>query len=68
MEPSVNVRLQTVLKELRGSPSAWPFLAPVDWKGLGLTEYPKIISEPMDVKTVGVSKTGDIDCSLFRES
>mmetsp|Transcript_13569 Transcript_13569/g.19940 ORF Transcript_13569/g.19940 Transcript_13569/m.19940 type:complete len:199 (-) Transcript_13569:198-794(-) len=29
-----------------------PFLAPVDWRGLGLPDYPKIIKKPMDLGTV----------------
>mmetsp|Transcript_31949 Transcript_31949/g.66670 ORF Transcript_31949/g.66670 Transcript_31949/m.66670 type:complete len:238 (-) Transcript_31949:144-857(-) len=33
-------------------PDAEPFRAPVDWKSLGLFDYPQIISEPMDLGTV----------------
>jgi hypothetical protein len=29
-----------------------PFRAPVDWKGLGLDNYPKIVKKPMDLGTV----------------
>lgn len=29
-----------------------PFRAPVDWKGLGLYDYPQLISRPMDLGTV----------------
>jgi hypothetical protein len=28
------------------------FREPVDWKGLGLYDYPKVISKPMDLKTL----------------
>ena len=31
---------------------AQPFLAPVDWKGLGLRNYLKVIRKPMDLGTV----------------
>lgn len=55
MDVKLAAQLQSVLKDLRNSASSWPFLAPVDWKGLGLTEYPKIVKDPMDLKTVGVS-------------
>lgn len=29
-----------------------PFREPVDWKGLGLYDYPQIIKKPMDLGTV----------------
>jgi hypothetical protein len=31
---------------------AVPFREPVDWKGLGLYDYPQIIKKPMDLGTV----------------
>lgn len=30
------------------------FLEPVDWKGLGLTDYPIVIKQPMDLGTIKV--------------
>ncbi len=33
-------------------PESLPFRVPVDWKGLGLTDYPKIIKKPMDLGTI----------------
>ena len=32
--------------------NAMPFLEPVDWKGLGLDDYPQIVKNPMDLGTV----------------
>jgi hypothetical protein len=29
-----------------------PFREPVDWKALGLLDYPSIITRPMDLSTV----------------
>jgi hypothetical protein len=29
-----------------------PFREPVDWKGLGLVDYPQLISQPMDLGTI----------------
>ena len=29
-----------------------PFREPVDWRGLGLYDYPQVISKPMDLLTV----------------
>lgn len=33
-------------------PEARPFRDPVDFKGLGLTDYPKIVKKPMDLNTI----------------
>mmetsp|Transcript_26135 Transcript_26135/g.72068 ORF Transcript_26135/g.72068 Transcript_26135/m.72068 type:complete len:218 (+) Transcript_26135:216-869(+) len=33
-------------------PDAEPFREPVDWKALGLFDYPQVVSEPMDLGTV----------------
>ena len=41
-----------VLRALQKNPQAEPFLMPVDWKGLKLPTYPKIIKNPMDLGTV----------------
>ena len=41
-----------VLGSLRKFPDADPFLLPVDWKGLGLKDYPQIVKVPMDLTTV----------------
>ena len=46
-----------LLKELlskRHLEYAWPFYKPVDVKGLGLTDYLDIITQPMDMGTVRV--------------
>jgi len=43
-------------KKLLGKVMSWtevePFLTPVDWRYLGLTDYPEIIKKPMDLGTV----------------
>ena len=41
-----------MLQALRKSANAELFLYPVDWKGLGLTDYPEIVKEPMDLQTM----------------
>jgi len=33
-------------------PESAPFRDPVDYKGLGLTDYPKIVKKPMDLNTI----------------
>ena len=43
---------KAVLKEIRKHKDAAPFLDPVDWKGLGIPDYPTIIKRPMDLGTV----------------
>jgi len=45
---------ETVLQELMDKPESEPFNVPVDWKGLGLPDYPKIIKKPMDLGTIKV--------------
>lgn len=44
--------LAKALGELKRSENAAPFLAPVEWEELGLVDYPKVIRNPMDLKTV----------------
>ena len=44
--------MKTVLDNLKAHKLAEPFLAPVDWKGLGIYHYPEIITRPMDLSTV----------------
>jgi hypothetical protein len=38
-----------VLDELKTEPQVANFLQPVDWRGLGLVDYPNVIKTPMDV-------------------
>lgn len=40
------------LKHLETQPEAYEFLYPVDYKTLGLDDYPLIIKNPMDLSTV----------------
>jgi len=40
------------LEELEEKPEAEPFLIPVDWKGLNLPDYPKIVKKPMDLGSI----------------
>jgi len=41
-----------ILKDIVNRPEAEPFLEPVNWKELGLFDYPKIIKRPMDLGTI----------------
>lgn len=45
-------RCRAVLRQVQQMPEAYPFLQPVDWKALGIPDYPKIIKNPMDIGTV----------------
>lgn len=45
-------RAADVLKQLMGRPDAVHFLEPVDWKELGLLDYPRVIENPMDFQTI----------------
>ena len=44
---------------LKKNPNAAIFLEPVDWKGLGLTDYLKVIKRPMDLGTVSTKLGND---------
>ena len=43
---------KAAVKEVRKHKDAAPFLDPVDWKSLGIKDYPTIIKRPMDLGTV----------------
>lgn len=43
---------KAVLREIRKKDIADPFLTPVDWKALGIPDYPTVIKRPMDLGTV----------------
>ncbi len=53
-----------VLGQLKKFPDADPFLYPVDWKGMGLDDYPKVVKKPMDLSSVGTKLTSG-DYSSF---
>ena len=41
-----------LLKPILKHPKAADFLQPVDWQRYGLTDYPKVITQPMDLGTI----------------
>ena len=43
---------KSLLSVAMRNPNAKAFLEPVDWKGLDIPSYPKIIKRPMDLMTV----------------
>ena len=47
--------LSQLLEELKQEPNIASFLKPVDWRSLGLDNYPQVIQRPMDISTVEVS-------------
>lgn len=46
-------RLLRFLKKLCSMEAAQAFLEPIPWEELGLTDYPDIVEQPIDLKTVG---------------
>mmetsp|Transcript_7583 Transcript_7583/g.14219 ORF Transcript_7583/g.14219 Transcript_7583/m.14219 type:complete len:212 (-) Transcript_7583:159-794(-) len=42
----------TLVKSLEAQEDSYEFLRPVDFKGLGLSDYPLIVTKPMDLSTV----------------
>mmetsp|Transcript_34704 Transcript_34704/g.107335 ORF Transcript_34704/g.107335 Transcript_34704/m.107335 type:complete len:209 (-) Transcript_34704:129-755(-) len=47
-----------IINSLMARPDSVPFREPVDWRGLGLYDYPQVIAKPMDLTTVklGIEK------------
>lgn len=45
-------KITDVIRAIEKKPEATDFLKPVDYKGLGLDDYPVIIKHPMDISTV----------------
>ena len=46
------LKYHSVVRVLRNQPAAKYFKEPVPWQKLGLTNYPEVISKPMDLLTV----------------
>lgn len=46
-------QLSRALRRLTKHPQAGAFLEPLPWKELGLDDYPEVITEPVDLKTIG---------------
>lgn len=44
--------ISKLIIKINGRKESEFFREPVDWKGLGLTDYPTIITQPMDLRTV----------------
>jgi hypothetical protein len=45
-------RVNVVLQKLQDDPESVEFRQPVDWKYMGLTDYPLIVKNPMDLGTI----------------
>ena len=45
-------RLTKIVNSFLSRPDIGPFQEPVDWRGLGLDDYPKIVKKMMDLGTV----------------
>merc|ERR1719350_1535587 len=52
LDPRVQVKCRRIIEHFKKLPSIEPFASPVDWEGLGLTDYPKIVQVPMDLSTI----------------
>lgn len=49
-----------LLEQVKKSPNAVLFLEPVDWKALGLRDYPHIIKHPMDLGTMTLKQYNSV--------
>mmetsp|Transcript_31584 Transcript_31584/g.27978 ORF Transcript_31584/g.27978 Transcript_31584/m.27978 type:complete len:200 (+) Transcript_31584:32-631(+) len=52
------------LNALEKEPTIGPFMEPVDWKALGLDDYPAIVKKPMDLRSIRDRAKNDKYASL----
>ncbi|XP_024003698.1 transcription factor GTE1 [Eutrema salsugineum] len=50
--PELMRQFATIIRQITQHKWAWPFMEPVDVKGLGLDDYHKVIEKPMDLGTI----------------
>ena len=48
----LKTKLENLIKSLYDNPKCLEFRFPVDWEAFGLTDYPEIIKNPMDLDSV----------------
>ncbi|KAL0770667.1 hypothetical protein Bca101_035818 [Brassica carinata] len=56
--PELMRQFATIIRQIAQQKWAWPFLEPVDVKGLGLDDYHKVIEKPMDLGTIRTKMEG----------
>jgi hypothetical protein len=44
--------MNKILLSIMSSRESFAFLEPIDWKGMGLVDYPDIVKKPMDLGTI----------------
>ena len=52
MKPEGEAAMTTIIDMLMRRPDSADFREPLDWRGIGLHDYPKVIEKPMDLATV----------------
>ena len=52
MTPEGEAAMTTIIDMLMRRPDSADFREPLDWRGLGLNDYPTVIEKPMDLATV----------------
>ena len=58
MKPEGEAAMTTIIDILMRRPDSVDFREPLDWRGLGLRDYPKVIKKPMDLSTVKLNIKG----------
>lgn len=56
-------KASAIVHQLLSCPSAPLFRLPVDWQGMGLTDYPEKVKEPMDLSTI----QGRVDQNYYQK-
>ena len=52
---SARAECLAVVAEIEALPGSTHFTSPVDWRGLGLFDYPEVVTRPMDLATIRTS-------------
>ena len=52
MTPEGEAAMATIIDWLMKRPDSADFREPLDWRGMGLNDYPKVINKPVDLATV----------------
>lgn len=57
--PAKTAVILEFLHDLRSDPQADAFAVPVDWRQLGIPDYPSIVKHPMDLRTLEEKVRGE---------
>lgn len=59
LTPAKTAVILEFLHDLRSDPQADAFAVPVNWRQLGIPDYPSIVKNPMDLQTLDAKVRGE---------